>query len=83
MLKETRSGPCRQLGGLGVAAGMAGPSGARWEARERQGSSGNREVAYAVDRVGGDVGEEGGGRRCGLRYPPSLAANALEALNSH
>lgn len=35
-----------------MAAGMAGPSGARREARERPGSSGNREVVSAVGRAG-------------------------------
>lgn len=35
-----------------MATGMAGPSGARREVRERPGSSGNREVVSAVGRAG-------------------------------
>lgn len=49
-----------------MTAGTAGPSDARWGSRDRPGSSRNREVVSAVGRVGGDVGEEAGGRRCGL-----------------
>ena len=49
-----------------MTAGTAGPSDARWESRERPGSSRNREVVSAVGRVGGHIGEEAGGRRCGL-----------------
>ena len=65
-MKETSSQPCRHLGGLGMTTGTAGPSDARWESRDRPGSSRNREVVSVVGRVGGDVGEEAGGRRCGL-----------------
>lgn len=48
-----------------MAAGLAGRSGARWEAREQPGSSGNREVVNPAGRVGADAAEVGGGRRCG------------------
>lgn len=49
-----------------MTAGTAGPSDARWESRDRPGSSRNREVVSAVGRVGGDVGEEAGGVGCDI-----------------
>lgn len=48
-----------------MAAGLAGRSGARWEAREQPGSSGNREVVDLAGTVGEDAAAVGGGRRCG------------------